>query len=152
MKLTQEGAIARDERRLAEEAEGRELPKRPLLEQMTLECAKENPSDLGTKVPENQPRSDQVSRLGIVAVISRFAVLLTTRAKWGCLDATEMVGAIGSVSALVINAGAGGAVAEMMLVWRAAMPAPRCSRAPEIRRTRRVCVRSIGVCSVRTGG
>ena len=48
---------------------------------MTLECAKENPSDLGTKVPENEPRSDQVSRLGIVAVISRFAVLWTTRAK-----------------------------------------------------------------------
>ena len=88
VKLTQEAAIARDEGRLAEEAEGRELPERPLLEQMTLECAKENPSDLGTKVPENEPRSDQVSRLGIVAVISRFAVLWTTRAKWDCLDDT----------------------------------------------------------------
>ena len=153
--LTQEAAIARDEGRLAEEAEGRELPERPLLEQMTLECAKENPSDLGTKVPENEPRSYQVSRLGIVAVISRFAVLWTTRAKWDCLDDTRklaradsasdeaivseywfkrwnnesdwssesdgMVGATGSVPAFVINAGAGGAVAEMMLVWRAAM-------------------------------
>ena len=78
--LTQKVEIARDEGRLAEEAEGRELPERPLLEQTTLECAKENPSDLGTKVPENEPRSDQVSRLGIVAVTSRFALLLTTRA------------------------------------------------------------------------
>ena len=86
VKLTQEAAIARDEGRLAEEAEGRELPERPLLEQATLECAKENPSDLGTKVPENEPRSDRVSRLGIVAVISRFAVLWTTRAEWNCLD------------------------------------------------------------------
>ena len=32
-----------------------------------------------------------------------------------------MVKATGSVSAFVMNAGAGGAVAEMMLVWRAAM-------------------------------
>ena len=88
VKLTQEAAIARDEGRLAEEAEGKELPERPLPEQMTFECAKENPSDLGTKVPENEPRSDQVRRLGIVAVISRFAVLLTTRAKWDCLDDT----------------------------------------------------------------
>ena len=88
VKLTQEAAIARDEGRLAEEAEGRELPEKPLLEQMTLECAKQNPSDLGTKVPENEPRSDQVSRLGIVAVISRFAVLWMTRAKWDCLDDT----------------------------------------------------------------
>ena len=81
VKLTQEAAIACDEGRLAEEAEGRELPERPLLEQMTLECAKENPSDLGPKVPENGPRSDQVSRFGIVAVISRFAVFWMTRAK-----------------------------------------------------------------------
>ena len=88
VKLTQEAAIARDEGRLAEEVEGRELPEKPLLEQMTLECAKQNPSDLGTKVPENEPRSDQVSRLGIVAVISRFAVLWMTRAKWDCLDDT----------------------------------------------------------------
>ena len=85
VKLTQEAEIAHDEGRLAEEAEGRELPARPLLEQTTLECAKENPSDLGTMVPENEPRSDRVSRLGIVAVISRFAVLWT---KWNCLDDT----------------------------------------------------------------
>ena len=86
VKLKQEAATARDEGRLAEEAEGRELPERPLLEQKTLECAKENPSDLGTKVPENEPKSDHVSRLGIVAAISRFAVLWTTRAKLNCLD------------------------------------------------------------------
>ena len=81
VKLAQDAAIARDEGRLAEEAEGKELPERPLLEQTTLECAMENPSDLGTKVPENEPKSDQVSRLGIVAAIRRFAVLWTTRAK-----------------------------------------------------------------------
>ena len=88
VELTQEAAIARDEGRLAEEAEGRELPERPLLEQTTLECAKENPSGLGTKVPENEPKSDQVSRLGIVAAIGRIVVLWTTRVKWNCLDDT----------------------------------------------------------------
>ena len=50
--------------------------------------AKENPSDLDTKVPENEPRSHPVSGLGIVAVFSRFAVLWTTRAKWAYLDDT----------------------------------------------------------------
>ena len=61
--LTQKVAIARDEGRLAEEAvltpesQGRELPERLLLEQTTLECAKENPSDLGTKIPESEARS-----------------------------------------------------------------------------------------------
>ena len=39
----------------------------------------------------------------------------------GTVKATGMVGATGSVSAFVINPGAGGAVAEIMLVWRAAM-------------------------------
>ena len=39
----------------------------------------------------------------------------------GVVKAAGKVGATGSVSAFVINAGAGGAVAEMMLVWRAAM-------------------------------
>ena len=65
--LTQTVAIAHDEGRLAEEAEGRELPESLLLEQTTLECAKENPSDLGTMVPESEARSDQVSRLEAVA-------------------------------------------------------------------------------------
>ena len=59
-----------------------ELPERPLLEQTTLECANQNPSDLCTKVPENEPRSDRVSRLGTVAVTSRFAVLWVARSKW----------------------------------------------------------------------
>ena len=78
--LTQKVAIARDEGRLAEEAvltpesQGRELPERLSLEQTTLECAEENPSDLGTKVPESEARSDRVSRLEVVAVTSRFAV------------------------------------------------------------------------------
>ena len=76
-KLTQKVAIARDEGRLAEEAKGRELPEKLLLEQTTLECA----SDLSTKVPENEARSDPVSRLEAVAMISPFAVLWMTRAK-----------------------------------------------------------------------
>ena len=79
--LTQKVAIARNGRRLAEEAvltpesQGRELPERLLLEQATLECAKENPSDLGTKIPKSEARSNRVSRLEAVAVTSRFAVL-----------------------------------------------------------------------------
>ena len=39
----------------------------------------------------------------------------------GVVETTGMVGATGSASAFVINVGAGGAVAEMMLVWRAAI-------------------------------
>ena len=34
---------------------------------------KENLSDLGTKIPESEARSDRVSRLGIVTVTSRLA-------------------------------------------------------------------------------
>ena len=74
--LTQKVAVASDEGRLAEEAvltpesRGKEPSERPLLEQTTLECAKENPSDLGTKVPEREARSDRASRLGIVTVTS----------------------------------------------------------------------------------
>ena len=71
MKLTQEAAIARDKGRLAEEAERREIPGRPLLEQTTLECAKENPSDLG----------DRVCRLEAVAVTKRFAVSVDDTSK-----------------------------------------------------------------------
>ena len=59
--LTQKVAIPRDEGRLAEEAIL--TPERLLLEQTTLECAKENPIDLGTKIPESEARSDRVSRL-----------------------------------------------------------------------------------------
>ena len=89
--LTQKVTIARDEGRLTEEAvltpesRGREPRERLLLEQTTLECAKENPSDLGTRIPESEARSDRVSRLGTVAVNSRCAVLWMTRAKWNCL-------------------------------------------------------------------
>ena len=92
--LTQKVAIARDEGRLAEEAvltpesRGRELPERLLLKRTTLECAKENPSDLGTKIPESEARSDRVSRLEAVAVTSRFAVLWKTRAKRNCFGGT----------------------------------------------------------------
>ena len=82
--MTRKVAIARDEARLAEEAvltsesRGRERPKKLLQEQTTLECATENPSDHGTKIPENEARSDRVSRQGIVAVISRFSVFWMT--------------------------------------------------------------------------
>ena len=57
------------------------FPESLLLEQTTLEYAKENPSDLGTMVPENEARFDRVSRLEAVAVISGFAVLWMTRGK-----------------------------------------------------------------------
>ena len=86
--LTQKVAIARDEGRLAEkavltpESRGRELPERLLQEQTTLECAKEKPSDLGTKMPESEARSDRVSRLGIVTVTSR----LTSTSDAVCVD------------------------------------------------------------------
>ena len=152
--LTQKVAIALDEGRFAEEAvlsriARKRAPERLLLEQTTLECSKENPSDLGTA------RSDRVSRLEAVAVTSRFAVLWMTRGEWNCLGdtceltradsasdaaivsgywfkrcivnatgmvkATGMVATTGSTSTFVTKAGAGGAVAEMTLVWRAAM-------------------------------
>ena len=146
--LTQKVSIVRDEERFAEEAvltpesQGRELPERLLLEQTTLECAKEDPIDLGRKIPESEARSDRVSRLGIDAVTSRFAVLCLgdtcelTRAdsasdeaivsgywfkRWNGESDWNGESATGSTSTFVTNAGAGGAVAEMMLVWSAAM-------------------------------
>ena len=91
---TQKVAIARDEGRLAEEAvltpesRGRELPEKLLQEQTTLEYAKGNSSDHSTKIPESEARSDRVSKLGIVTVTSRFAVLWMTRAQWNCLGDT----------------------------------------------------------------
>ena len=83
--LTQKVAAAPDER-LAEEAVL--TSERLLLERTTLERAKENPSDLGTKIPGSEARSDRLNRLGVVAVTSRFAVLWMTRAKWNCLGDT----------------------------------------------------------------
>ena len=194
VKLTQAAAIARDEGRLAEEAEGRELPEQPLLEQTTLESSKENSSDLGTKVPENEPKSDQVSRLGIVAAISRFAVLWTTRAKWDCLHDTCKLKRADSASDEAIVSGYwfkrwngerdwngesdwNGGSDWISLCIRDKCRSRRSSRrndaglaggheqtqrveaenaaqrrdAVEHPRSR-VCVRSIGVCSVRTGG
>ena len=71
---------------------------------MTLECAKENPSDLGTKIPESEARSDRVSRLGIVAVTSRFAVLWMTRAKRNCLgDICELTRADSASDAVIVS-------------------------------------------------
>ena len=62
VKESGEGRLA-EEAVLTPESRGRELPERLLLEQTTLECAKENPSDLGTKIPDSEARSDRVSRL-----------------------------------------------------------------------------------------
>ena len=49
-----------------------------------------------------------------------------------------------SISTFVANAGEGGAVARALLVWRVVQSITGKSR--------RVCVKSIGVCSVRTDG
>ena len=84
--LTQKVVIPCDEGRLAEEVvltfelQGREFFERLLLEKTTLERAKENPSDLDTRIPESEARSVRVRRLEIVAMTSRFAVLWMTRA------------------------------------------------------------------------
>ena len=108
--LTQKVAIPRDEGRLAEEAvlkakSACENPEWLLLELTTLECAKKNPSDLGTRIPESEARSDRVSRLGSVTVTSRFAVLWMTRAKWNCLGDTCELTRAGSASDEVIVSG-----------------------------------------------
>ena len=108
--LTQKVAIAGDEGRLAEEAvltpesRGRELPERLLLEQTTLECAKKNPSDLGTKIPESEARSDRVSRLEIVTLTSRFPVLSLTQAKWNCFgDTCELTRADSASDEVIVS-------------------------------------------------
>ena len=108
--LTQKVATARDEGRLAKEAvltpesRGRELPERLLLEQTALECVKENPSDLGTRIPGSEARSDRVSRLGVVSMTSRFAVLWMTRAKWNCLgDSCELTRADSASDEVIVS-------------------------------------------------
>ena len=175
-------AIALDEGRLSEEAvltpesRGRELPEWLLLEQTTLECARENPSDLGTKIPESEARSDRVSRLGIVTGTSRFAVLWMTRAEWNCLGVICELKRADSASDEVIVSGYWSKRWNGESDWNGGNdwislhirdecwsrrssrgndvglacgheqiqrvgnrgPEPKCSRAPEIRRTKRV--------------
>ena len=75
-----------------------------MLEQTTLECAKMNPSDLGTRILESEARSDRVSRLGIVAVTSRCTVLWMARAKWNCLgDICELTRADRASDKLILS-------------------------------------------------
>ena len=140
----------------------------------TLENAKESQSDLDTRVLERESMRSRVSKYRVVAVTGRFATPWSIRAQWSCFgficrlartaSASDEVTVDGywskRVSTFAVSAGAGGA----MLVWRVAMsscsvwsqqtrPALGCSRAPESGKSRRgVGVRSIGVCSVRTGG
>ena len=57
-------------------------PAVPVMEPTTLECAKENPRYLGTRIPESESRSDRVSRFGIVSVACRFAVLWIMDLSW----------------------------------------------------------------------
>ena len=131
--------------------------------QQTIEDAKENPSALHTKVLESETMLNRVSKLGVVTVTSRFAVPWNIRAQWSCLGficvlartasasdevivdgywskrvsgtTTDMAETTGSTFTFEANAGAEGAIAGMMLVWRVAM-----SRAPESGESRGVCV------------
>ena len=81
----------------------------------------------------------------------------------GMVVTTGIAKKTGSTSTFVTNAGVGEAVAEMMLVWRAAMnrysvwsrqsrPSAEVQSSTRDRKNERESVRSIGVCSVRTGG
>ena len=109
--------------------------------------AKECPSDLDTRVQEREAMPRRVSKYGIVAVTSRFATSWITRAQWSCFTCgpartasasdevmvrgcrskrrngttTGVVEVADSIPTFAVNAGAGGAVAEAMLVWRVAM-------------------------------
>ena len=62
-------------------------------------------SDLGTRIPESEAKSDRVRRLGIVTLTSRFAVLCMTRAKWNCLGDTCELTRADSASDEVIGSG-----------------------------------------------
>ena len=93
----QRAATAHEMRKLAEEAipvarpvlldpalRGRESPETVPQEQTTNESAKESPSYLDTRVLEREVMQSRVSKLGVVAVISRFATSWGTRAQWNC--------------------------------------------------------------------
>ena len=59
-------------------------PLSQLQEQTTIESAKESPSYLDTKVLEREVMLSRVSKLGVVAVTSRFAASWNARAQWSC--------------------------------------------------------------------
>ena len=112
---------------------GRELPETVPQEQTTIESAKENPSDLDTKVLESEAMLNRLSKLGVFTVTSRIVVPWHTRAQWRCL---------GFICGLVRSASASD---EAMVngYW---------SKRVSGTTTGRVRVRSIGVRSVRTDG
>ena len=128
---------------------GGEPPDKVSQEQITLENAQENPSDLDTKILEREEMLSRVSKLGIVAVTSRFAASWNTQEQRSCLGficglartasasdevivhgywfkrvsgtTTGAMEVTGPIATRVDNAGAGGAVAGAMLVWRVDM-------------------------------
>ena len=156
-----------------------------------VENAKESPSDPDTRVQESEAMPSRMSKCRVVAVTGRFATPWSTRAQWSCFGffcglaktagasdevivngyrscgygtTTGVMEAADSNSTFAVNAGAGGAVAGVKLVWRVASAAAAacgvsrrgsalgCSRALQRGKSRGVRVRSIGVCSVRTDG
>ena len=116
--------------------------------QDALENAKESPSDLGTRVLEREAMPSRVSKYGVVAVISRLATPWSTRVQWSSLGiicglartasasnevivsgywtkrgngtTTGVVEVADSIPSSALKAGAGGAVARV-LVLRVAM-------------------------------
>ena len=142
--LTQKVAIAVAEFAFASP---REPPDKMSPGQDALENAKECPSDLDTRVQEREAMPRRVSKHKIVAVTSRFATPWNTRAQWSCFicglartasasdevmvrgywlrrgngTTTGVVEVADSIPTFAVNAGAGGAVAEAMLVWRVAL-------------------------------
>ena len=128
---------------------GREPPDKISPGLATLENAKVSQSNLDTRVVEREAMPSRVSKFRVVAVTSRFATSSSTRAKWSCFGficglartasvsnevivnghwskrvtgtMTGVMEATDSTSTFAVNAGAGGAVAKAMLVWRVAM-------------------------------
>ena len=122
----------------------RESPDEMSPGQDALENAKECPNDL-----EREAMPRRVSRYGIVAVTGRFATPWNTRTQWSCFGficgltrtarmsdevmvsgywskrrngtTTGVVEVADSIPTFAVNAGAGGAVAKALLVWRVAM-------------------------------
>ena len=130
-------------------ASPREPPDKMSPGQDALENAKECPSDPDTRVQEREAMPRRVSKYGIVAVTSRFATPWNTRTRWSCFGficglartagasdevmvsgywskrgngtTTGVVEVADSIPTFAVNAGAGGAVAKAMLVWRVAI-------------------------------
>ena len=120
-------------------------------ENLPTRCALENVKECGpdTKVLEREAMPRRVSKYGIVAVTSRFATPWNSRTQWSCFGficglagaasasdevivsgywskrgngtTTGVVEVADSILTFEVNAGAGGVVAEAMLVWRVAM-------------------------------